>query len=87
LGWLFIVALMALQFWPAVPKSISGWLAFVVLAPPIYIIGESIADWLWSTRATKLISQNPSRTIQIVGGVLIGFVFLMVIQLIFMKIH
>lgn len=44
--WLAIAALLALQFWPLVPNSLLGWVLFVVIGPPLYVIVSILAEWL-----------------------------------------
>lgn len=40
LGWLFVAGLAGLQLAPDVPRTLRGWIVFVVFAPPLYAIGE-----------------------------------------------
>jgi hypothetical protein len=44
LGWLFVAGLAALQLAPDVPRTLRGWIIFVVFAPPLYAVGEIAAE-------------------------------------------
>jgi hypothetical protein len=43
-GWLFVAGLAALQLAPDVPRTLRGWMMFVVFAPPLYVVGEIAAE-------------------------------------------
>lgn len=62
-AWLFIAALLALQFWPYLPESKAGWVAFIAFGPPLYILAEAAGEWFWSSRFGHALSR-PSRTMQ-----------------------
>lgn len=69
--WLVLAALAALQFWPAVPKTARGWVLFVAFAPPLYLLGEAVSEWLWSTRIGRYISNHPSPAMRVTLGVVL----------------
>jgi len=69
IAWLFVAVLLALQFWPHLPESKAGWVAFIAFGPPLYVLGESAAEWLWSSRIGRALSR-PSPTMQAVFVVL-----------------
>ena len=48
--WLFIAAILAFQFWPSVPQTAQGWVAFIAFGPPLYILGEAISERLHPRR-------------------------------------
>lgn len=73
--WLFIAGLLALQFWPDLPKSVSGWVAFIAFGPPLYVLLEAAAEWFWSTRGGRAISDHPSSVARVVLGVLAVMLF------------
>lgn len=72
--WLFLAALLALQFWPHLPRSTSGWVVFIAFGPPLYVLAEGAAEWLWSTRTGRAISHHPSSAVRIFLGVIICLV-------------
>jgi hypothetical protein len=74
--WILLTMLAAFMFWPVVPSSWPGWLLFVILAPPLYILGELAAERFWSSRAARAVSQHPSRFLRIAAGVAFGLVTL-----------
>lgn len=74
IAWLFIAALLAFQFWPHLPASASGWTAFIAFGPPLYVLAEGAAEWAWSSRAGRAISNHPSSAFRIFLGVAIGLV-------------
>jgi len=77
IAWLFVAALLALQFWPQLPESKAGWFAFIAFGPPLYILGEAASEWFWSSRFGGALSR-PSPTMQkafVVLGLVIGGTF------------
>lgn len=64
-GWLFVAGLLALQFWPQVPHSVGGWVAFVVFVPPLYVLAEGAVEAFWSSRYGRALS-HPSPTMRLV---------------------
>lgn len=58
-GGYMLVAIAALPYFiPPLPKSLVGWVIFLVFAPPLYIIGEWLGDkisapWGENSRAAK----------------------------------
>ena len=46
--WLVLVALLAIQAWPDLPRTTGQWLLFVALGPPLYVLGEAFFAWLFS---------------------------------------
>ena len=42
--YVFLVAMSALYWFPPIPRSTIGWLTFLLLAPPLYLVGEWIGD-------------------------------------------
>lgn len=71
IAWLFVAGLLAFQFWPQLPQSTAGWVAFVAFGPPLYILAEGVAEWFWSSRSGHAISHHPSSAVRIFLGVLI----------------
>jgi hypothetical protein len=69
--WLFIAGLLALQVWPHLPESVSGWVAFIAFGPPLYVLIEAAAEWLWSSRSGRAISDHPSSVVRVLLGVLV----------------
>lgn len=41
-AWLVIVGLLILQFWPNLPESNLGWFLFIMVGPPLYVVGEEV---------------------------------------------
>ena len=64
-AWLFVAALLALQFWPHVPESKTGWIVFIAFGPPLYIFGEAMSERFWSSRYGRALSR-PSPVMQMV---------------------
>jgi hypothetical protein len=69
--WIAITAMAIVDLWPIHPSSIGGWVLFVVLGPPLFVLGLGAAEWAWSTRLGKFISEHPSRPIRIALGVVV----------------
>lgn len=76
--WLILVGIVAVTFWPFLPSTPLGWVAFVILAPPLYLLGEAVFEWLWSSRFGRAVANCPSAGMRICGGVLIGAILLAV---------
>jgi len=77
IAWLFVAGLLALQFWPHLPESKAGWVAFIAFGPPLYILGEAAGEWFWSSRFGHALSR-PSPTMQrffVVLSLVIGGAF------------
>ena len=70
--WLLIAGVLALQFWPSVPHTRRGWIIFIVVGPPLYALGEMLAEWLWSTRFVRALAKHPSPVPRILVGVVAG---------------
>ncbi|HEY0371703.1 MAG TPA: hypothetical protein VGD79_06855 [Thermoanaerobaculia bacterium] len=45
-GYVVILGVSALWFLPPVPQSKSGWIVFLLFAPPLYLLGEWLAERL-----------------------------------------
>jgi hypothetical protein len=72
LVWLGIAALAAFQFWPHLPRSVAGWVLFVLFAPLLYLLAEAIGEGIGTTRLARFISEHPSKSVRILLGVLAG---------------
>ncbi len=55
--WLFLLFLVGLQMFPPFPVTRGEWIAFLVLAPPAYLLAEGVWSWLNSIK----IELRPSR--------------------------
>jgi hypothetical protein len=76
IAWLVIAGIAMLTIWPSVPQSPIGWIVFFIFAPPLYVLGEALFEYLWSTRLGRAISNHPSRLVRISTGVVFGCVLL-----------
>ena len=59
-GWLVITALAALSLWPHIPHTAIGWAFLVIAGPPLYVLGEVVSEWAWSSRTGHSTSEHPS---------------------------
>jgi len=75
-GWLFVVALLLLQFWPQVPQTFAGWVVFIALGPPVYVLAEALAGWLFSERHGAAISRARFSPLRVLFGLVVSLVFL-----------
>jgi hypothetical protein len=69
--WLAVAGLLAFEFWPDLPRSASGWAAFIAFGPPIYVLAEAAAEGFWSSRVGRRISGHPSRSVRVLLGVVV----------------
>ena len=74
LAWLITAALLVAAFWPSLPHTAVGWLAFVVFGPLLYFTAEATSEFAWSSRAGRAISHHPSSVVRIIGGVAVVLV-------------
>ena len=70
-AWLVLVGLLAAEFWPTIPTTTSGWVLFVLLGPPTWVLVEGVVGGLWASRAGRALSEHPSFAVRIVGGVIV----------------
>jgi hypothetical protein len=71
LVWLAIAAIVAFEVWPMHPSRIGSWVLFVIVAPPLYLLASGLAEWAWTTRPGKFISEHPSQFVRISLGVIV----------------
>lgn len=43
-GWLFVAALLLVQFWPSIPQTKTQWALFIAFAPPSYFLVEFVVE-------------------------------------------
>ena len=55
-SWLVAGVIVLLQFRPRVP---SGWVVFLAIGPPLYLLLEALAGWLFSEQHGAAISGAP----------------------------
>jgi len=55
-AWLFFCGLLLVAIWPLVPKSTMQWVALIVLGPPLYALGEYVADRVLSPQLGSRLS-------------------------------
>ena len=53
-GWLLVGAVLLLEFRPS---SASAWVVFVAIGPPLYLLLEVLAGWVFSERHGATISR------------------------------
>jgi hypothetical protein len=75
-SWLFVGALLLLELWPNVPQSVAGWVLFVAVGPPLYVLGEAFADWAFSARHGAAISGARFSLRRVLVALLVSLVFL-----------
>lgn len=79
-GYVVILGVSTLWFMPPAPKSASGWIVFLLCAPPLYLLGEWMAERLgqpwwggaWYGKALKVGS--------VLGFVLVLSIFVLVMS-------
>lgn len=65
-AWIFVAALLVLQFWPSLPESRSQWLLIIAFGPPFYVLGEAFFTWLFSPAHGHAVSSSRSAIARIV---------------------
>jgi hypothetical protein len=66
LAWLFLVGLLLLGLWPDLPKSKPQWLVFLLIGPPLYVLGEAFFGWLFSREHGYARSPRPFSAVRVV---------------------
>lgn len=77
--WLVAALIAALEFGALVPRTRMGLVGLLVFGPPLYLLGEVLSDWLWSTTPAKALAEHPSRAFRIGVGVVVGSVVLAIV--------
>jgi hypothetical protein len=59
-AWLLLLFVSAFYWFPPLPRTTRGWLFFVLLAPPLYVLGEWLGErfdrpWWESSLAGKIV--------------------------------
>jgi len=72
LAWLVAAAVLAGLFYPVVPHSRTGWLLFIGLSPPLYLLSMILANRIWSSHLWNRFSYEISSGLRIGIGVLVG---------------
>lgn len=78
-GWLLVAGLAALALAPNVPRTLLGWIVFVVVAPPLYLVGELAAEKYvsgWGERNLVQKFLKASALVAMALVILIAMVFL-----------
>jgi hypothetical protein len=70
--WLLLAGLLALEFWPALPKTAVGWVAFIAFGPPLYVLVEVAAERLWFARADRTASSRQSTGPRVLISTILG---------------
>jgi hypothetical protein len=58
LVWLLGVVLLVVAFWPTLPRTWLQWFVFILVGPPLYVLGEEFFGWLFSSRRGAAISNS-----------------------------
>jgi hypothetical protein len=77
-GWLFVAALLLLQVWPRVPQGFAGWMVFIALGPPSYVLAAAFAGWLFSERHGAAISRARFSPLRVLFALFVSLAFLAV---------
>ena len=79
-GWLALATLMLLFEWlferSSVPKGPWGIIAFVLVAPPLYMLGEKFFGWLLSPEHGKVISPSSFSVARMLVALVVGVILL-----------
>jgi hypothetical protein len=73
-SWLFVGALVLLQFYPNVPSSASGWVVFAAVGPPLYLLVESLATWLFSEHHGAAVSRARFSPLRVLIALVVSLV-------------
>ena len=73
-----VVGLAALSLAPHLPRTLLGWIVFVVVAPPIGLIGEMAAEKFVSGWGERNIVQKVLKASALVAMVLVLLIALVV---------
>lgn len=77
-AWALVAGLLVFEFHGSPPQSVHGWLAFLVLGPPLYFLvewlGESLGEVLHRSSAVKAVS-SAGRRVRVASALLLGLGF------------
>lgn len=76
LGWLALAGMAVVELWPAHPGSLVGWVVFLLVAPPLFLLVMAVAERASHTRLARFVSSHPSAWVRIGLGVVVGGLFL-----------
>ena len=48
--WLGLAVLALAVLWPSLPRTSTGWLALLIVGPPLYLLGEALSAAFWNLK-------------------------------------
>jgi hypothetical protein len=75
-AWLLLAGITVLQLWPDVPKSRAGWILFITIGPPLYVLLEATGSWLFSQKRGMAISRSRFSLLRVFIALLLSLVLL-----------
>lgn len=73
----FIGLMWVAVSYPVIPSTLDQWLWVFVLALPLQLAGEFVANLLWRNKLTRLVEQKTSATPFSLVRILYGVLFLL----------
>ena len=74
-AWFFILGLVPLQIAPHFPASALVWALLFVAGPPLYVLGEALGSWLFSTESGHQILPKGFAVLRIAYALVIMLAF------------
>lgn len=78
---IIIWAVVIVQFVPSLPSTVLGWILLLVLGPPLYLLGESVFQKIFSTERGSRMSDKRFSVKRISFALIIVIPFLLAIYL------
>ena len=75
-GWLFVAALLLVQFWPSIPQSKTQWALFIAFGPPLYFLAEFIMGKFVSPQLGSRIAPERFSFTRVLAGLLVALAIL-----------
>ncbi len=77
--WLFMAGLLLLASLPSLPKINLWLLPFILIAPPLYVLGEGFFGWLLSPEHGRAISSSSFSLLRILFALVCASVLMVFI--------
>ncbi|MDO9452714.1 MAG: hypothetical protein Q7J29_07615 [Stagnimonas sp.] len=78
-GWLFVAALLLVQFWPSIPQTKAQWALFVAFGPPFYFLAEFVAEKIFPAKHGSRITPEGFSFKRVLVALPLALVFLVVV--------
>jgi hypothetical protein len=79
-GWLFVAALLLVQFWPSIPQTKVQRALFMAFGPPLYFLAEFVAEKVFPAEHGSRIAPEGFSFKRVLVALPVALVFLAVVS-------